>query len=78
MIHQTAVIDKSAVIEENVEIGPYTVIGPETVIKSGTKIHGQSVIEYAEIGRNLILRVLSSALKRTRNVIKRKTRFKKR
>ncbi|GHT36317.1 acyl-[acyl-carrier-protein]--UDP-N-acetylglucosamine O-acyltransferase [Endomicrobiia bacterium] len=52
MVHQTAVIDKSAVIEENVEIGPYVIIGPETVVKSGTKIHGQSVIEYSEIGSN--------------------------
>ena len=64
MIHQTAVIDKSAVIEENVEIGPYTVIGPETVIKSGTKIHGQSVIEYAEIGRNCEIFNFSSIGKR--------------
>lgn len=52
MIHQTAVIDKGAVIEENLEIGPYTIVGPSTIIKSGTKIHGQSVIEYAEIGNN--------------------------
>jgi UDP-N-acetylglucosamine acyltransferase len=52
VIHQTAVIDKSAIIEENVEIGPYVVVGPETIVKSGTKIHGQSVIEYSEIGSN--------------------------
>ncbi|MDR3281519.1 MAG: hypothetical protein LBS78_00620, partial [Endomicrobium sp.] len=52
MIHQTAVIDKSAFIEESVVIGPYTVVGPETIIKNGTKIHGQSSIEYAEIGCN--------------------------
>ncbi|MDR2860429.1 MAG: acyl-ACP--UDP-N-acetylglucosamine O-acyltransferase [Elusimicrobiota bacterium] len=50
LIHQSAVIDKDAVIEDNVEIGPYTIIGPETTIKSGTKIHGQAVIEYAQIG----------------------------
>ncbi|MDR2437611.1 MAG: hypothetical protein LBD17_06090, partial [Endomicrobium sp.] len=52
MIHQTAIIDESSVIEDDVEIGAYVVIGPETLVKSGTKIHGQSVIEYAEIGHN--------------------------
>ncbi|MDR0820017.1 MAG: acyl-ACP--UDP-N-acetylglucosamine O-acyltransferase [Endomicrobium sp.] len=64
MIHQTAIIDKGAVIEENSEIGPYTVIGPDTVIKSGTKIHGQSVIEYAEIGNNCEIFNFSSVGKR--------------
>jgi UDP-N-acetylglucosamine acyltransferase len=52
MIHRTAIIDKNAFIEENVTIGPYTVVGPETVIKNGTRIHGQSFIEYADIGSN--------------------------
>jgi UDP-N-acetylglucosamine acyltransferase len=52
MIDKTAVIDRSATIEKNVEIGPYTIIGPETIIKSGTRIHGQSIIEYADIGAN--------------------------
>jgi UDP-N-acetylglucosamine acyltransferase len=68
MIHQTAVIDKSAVIEDNVEIGPYTVIGPETIIKSGTKIHGQSVIEYAEIGHNCEIFNFSSIGKRPQDL----------
>ena len=68
MIHETAVIDKSAVIEENVEIGPYTVIGPETVIKSGTKIHGQCVIEYAEIGKNCEIFNFSSIGKRPQDL----------
>lgn len=52
MIHKTAVIDKDAIIDENVEIGPYTVIGEDTIIRSGTKIYGQSFIEYADIGSN--------------------------
>jgi UDP-N-acetylglucosamine acyltransferase len=68
MIHQTAVIDKDAVIEENVEIGPYTVIGPKTIIKSGTKIHGQSVIEYAEIGENCEIFNFSSIGKRPQDL----------
>jgi UDP-N-acetylglucosamine acyltransferase len=68
MIHQTAVIDKSAVIEENVEIGPYTVIGSETVIKSGTKIHGQAVIEYAEIGSNCEIFNFASVGKRPQDL----------
>lgn len=51
-IHSSAVIDKSAQIADNVEIGPFTIIGPKTIIKSGVKIHGQAVIEYAEIGAN--------------------------
>lgn len=68
MIHQTAVIDKSAIIEENVEIGPYTVIGPETIIKSGTKIHGQSVLEYAEIGHNCEIFNFSSVGKRPQDL----------
>lgn len=51
-IHPSAVIDKSAQIADNVEIGPFTIIGPKTIIKSGVKIHGQAVIEYAEIGEN--------------------------
>ena len=68
MIHQTAIIDKGAVIEDNVEIGPYTVVGPETVIKSGTKIHGQSVIEYAEIGANCEIFNFSSIGKRPQDL----------
>ncbi|MDR3274463.1 MAG: acyl-ACP--UDP-N-acetylglucosamine O-acyltransferase [Endomicrobium sp.] len=68
MIHQTAVIDKSAVIEENVEIGPYTVIGFETVIKSGTKIHGQAVIEYSEIGSNCEIFNFASVGKRPQDL----------
>ncbi|MDR2427118.1 MAG: acyl-ACP--UDP-N-acetylglucosamine O-acyltransferase [Endomicrobium sp.] len=68
MIHQTAVIDKSAIIEDNVEIGPYTVIGAETVIKSGTKIHGQSVMEYAEIGSNCEIFNFSSIGKRPQDL----------
>ncbi|MDR1951953.1 MAG: acyl-ACP--UDP-N-acetylglucosamine O-acyltransferase [Elusimicrobiota bacterium] len=52
LIHNSAVIDKSAEIEDNVEIGPFCIIGPKTVIKKGTKIHGQSVIEYSDIGSN--------------------------
>ncbi|MDR1695143.1 MAG: acyl-ACP--UDP-N-acetylglucosamine O-acyltransferase [Endomicrobium sp.] len=68
MIHQTAIIDKSAVIEENAEIGPYAVIGPETIIKSGTKIHGQSVIEYAEIGANCEIFNFSSIGKRPQDL----------
>ena len=68
MIHQTAVIDKSAVIESNVEIGPYTVIGPETIIKSGTKIHGQAAIEYAEIGNDCEIFNFSSIGKRPQDL----------
>lgn len=68
MIHQTAVIDKSAVIEDGVEIGPYTVIGPETIIKSGTKIHGQSVIEYSEVGANCEIFNFSSIGKRPQDL----------
>ncbi|MDR3256289.1 MAG: acyl-ACP--UDP-N-acetylglucosamine O-acyltransferase [Endomicrobium sp.] len=68
MIHQTAVIDKSVIIEENVEIGPYTIIGPETIVKSGTKIHGQSVIEYAEIGINCEIFNFSSIGKRPQDL----------
>jgi UDP-N-acetylglucosamine acyltransferase len=68
MIHQTAVIDKSAVIEENVEIGPYSVIGSETLIKSGTKIHGQSVIEYAEVGHDCEIFNFSSIGKRPQDL----------
>lgn len=68
MIHQTAIIDKSAVIEDNVEIGPYTVIGPQTKIKSGTKIHGQCVIEYAEIGKNCEIFNFSSVGKRPQDL----------
>jgi UDP-N-acetylglucosamine acyltransferase len=68
MIHQTAIIDKSAVIEENVEIGPYTVIGPETIIKSGSKLHGQSVVEYAEIGHNCEIFNFSSIGKRPQDL----------
>ncbi|MDR3195984.1 MAG: acyl-ACP--UDP-N-acetylglucosamine O-acyltransferase [Endomicrobium sp.] len=68
MVHQTAVIDKSAVIEDNVEIGPYAVIGPDTVVKSGTKIHGQSVIEYAEIGHNCEIFNFSSIGKRPQDL----------
>ncbi|MDR1928690.1 MAG: acyl-ACP--UDP-N-acetylglucosamine O-acyltransferase, partial [Endomicrobium sp.] len=52
MIHSTAVIDKNAIIENDVEIGPYVIIGQKSIVKSGTKIHGHSVIEYAEIGNN--------------------------
>ena len=52
MIHKTAVIDKDVIIEEDVEIGPYVVIGQDTIIRSGTRIHGQSFIEYADIGSN--------------------------
>jgi UDP-N-acetylglucosamine acyltransferase len=69
MIHQTAVIDKSAVIEDGVEIGPYVVIGQETVVKSGTKVHGQSVIEYAEIGHNCEIFNFSSIGKRPQDLI---------
>jgi UDP-N-acetylglucosamine acyltransferase len=68
MIHQTAIIDESSVIEDNVEIGPYVVIGPETLVKSGTKIHGQSVIEYAEIGRNCEIFNFSSIGKRPQDL----------
>jgi UDP-N-acetylglucosamine acyltransferase len=69
MIHQTAVISKDTVIiEDNVEIGPYTVIGPETVIKSGTKIHGQCVIEYAQIGANCEIFNFSSIGKRPQDL----------
>ncbi len=68
MIHETAVIDKSAVIGENVEIGPYTVIGPDTIIGSGTKIHGQSVIEYSEIGKNCEIFNFSSIGKRPQDL----------
>ncbi len=68
MIHKTAVIDKSAVIEENVEIGPYTIIGPDTTIKSGTKIHGQCVIEYSEIGHNCEIFNFSSVGKRPQDL----------
>ncbi|MCL2485441.1 MAG: acyl-ACP--UDP-N-acetylglucosamine O-acyltransferase [Endomicrobia bacterium] len=68
MIHQTAIIDKTAVIENNVEIGPYAVIGPETIIKSGTKIHGQCVIEYSEIGANCEIFNFSSIGKRPQDL----------
>ncbi|MDR1245128.1 MAG: hypothetical protein LBJ98_04045, partial [Endomicrobium sp.] len=68
MIHQTAVIDKSAVIEDGVEIGPYSVIGPETIIKSRTKIHGQSVIEYSEVGSNCEIFNFSSIGKRPQDL----------
>ncbi|AKL97830.1 acyl-ACP--UDP-N-acetylglucosamine O-acyltransferase [Endomicrobium proavitum] len=68
MIHQTAVIDKSAVIDKDVEVGPYTVIGPETIIKTGTKIHGQCVIEYAEIGANCEIFNFSSIGKRPQDL----------
>ncbi|MDR1522915.1 MAG: acyl-ACP--UDP-N-acetylglucosamine O-acyltransferase [Endomicrobium sp.] len=68
MIHQTAIISKDAVIEDNVEIGPYTVIGPDTVIKSGTKIHGQCVIEYAQIGKNCEIFNFSSIGKRPQDL----------
>ncbi|MDR3306395.1 MAG: acyl-ACP--UDP-N-acetylglucosamine O-acyltransferase [Endomicrobium sp.] len=68
MIHQTAIIDKSAVIEDNVEIGPYAVMGTDTVVKSGTKIHGQSVIEYAEIGHNCEIFNFSSIGKRPQDL----------
>jgi UDP-N-acetylglucosamine acyltransferase len=68
MIHQTAVIDKSAVIEDGVEIGPYSVIGPETIIKNGTKIHGQSVIEYSEVGSNCEIFNFSSIGKRPQDL----------
>jgi UDP-N-acetylglucosamine acyltransferase len=68
MIHWTAVIDKGAIIEDNVDIGPYSVIGPETVIKSGTKIHGQSTIEYAEIGNNCEIFNFSSIGKRPQDL----------
>jgi UDP-N-acetylglucosamine acyltransferase len=52
MIHKTAIIDKNAIIEDDVEIGPYTVIGHGTTIKNGTIVHGQCIIEYADIGSN--------------------------
>ncbi|MDR2399922.1 MAG: acyl-ACP--UDP-N-acetylglucosamine O-acyltransferase [Endomicrobium sp.] len=68
MIHKTVVIDKSAVIEDDVEIGPYSVIGPETFIKSGTKIHGQSVIEYAEVGHDCEIFNFSSIGKRPQDL----------
>lgn len=68
MIHKTAVIDESAIIEDNVEIGPYTVIGPDTIIKSGTKIHGQCVIEYSEIGQNCEIFNFSSVGKRPQDL----------
>ncbi|MDR2616842.1 MAG: acyl-ACP--UDP-N-acetylglucosamine O-acyltransferase [Endomicrobium sp.] len=68
MIHQTAVVSEDAVIEDNVEIGPYTVIGPETVIKAGTKIHGQCVIEYAQIGKNCEIFNFSSIGKRPQDL----------
>jgi len=68
MIHPTAIIDKSAIIEENVEIGPYTVIGPDTTIKRGTKIHGQCVIECAEIGKDCEIFNFSSIGKRPQDL----------
>jgi UDP-N-acetylglucosamine acyltransferase len=68
MIHQTAIIDKTAVIEDNVEIGPYAVIGPETVIKSGTLVHGQCAMEYAEIGGNCEIFNFSSIGKRPQDL----------
>ncbi|MDR0823184.1 MAG: acyl-ACP--UDP-N-acetylglucosamine O-acyltransferase [Endomicrobium sp.] len=68
LIHQTAVIDKDAQIDDNVEIGPYTIIGPKTKIKSGTKIHGQAVIEYAEIGANCEIFNFSSIGKRPQDL----------
>jgi len=68
MIHQTAIIDKSAVIDKDVEIGPYAVIGPDTVIKSGTKIHGQCVIECAEIGADCEIFNFSSIGKRPQDL----------
>jgi UDP-N-acetylglucosamine acyltransferase len=68
MIHQTAIIDESAIIENGVEIGPYVVIGPETIIKSGTKVHGQSVIEYTEIGYNCEIFNFSSIGKRPQDL----------
>jgi len=68
MIHKTAVIDKTAIIEDDVEIGPYAVIGPETVIKSGTLIHGQCVIEYAEIGHKCEIFNFSSIGKRPQDL----------
>ncbi|MDR2772225.1 MAG: acyl-ACP--UDP-N-acetylglucosamine O-acyltransferase [Elusimicrobiota bacterium] len=49
-IHRSVAIDKTAVIEDNVEIGAFSIIGPKTTIRSGVKIHGQAVIEYADIG----------------------------
>ncbi|MDR1194866.1 MAG: acyl-ACP--UDP-N-acetylglucosamine O-acyltransferase [Endomicrobium sp.] len=68
MIHATAIIDKSAVIGDNVDIGPYAVIGEETIIGSGTKIHGQSVIEFAEIGANCEIFNFSSIGKRPQDL----------
>jgi UDP-N-acetylglucosamine acyltransferase len=68
MIHQTAIIDETSIIENGVEIGPYVVIGPQTVVKSGTKIHGQSVIEYAEIGHNCEIFNFSSIGKRPQDL----------
>lgn len=68
MIHQTAVISKDVVIENNVEIGPYTIIGPEVSIGSGTKIHGQCVIEYAQIGKNCEIFNFSSLGKRPQDL----------
>jgi UDP-N-acetylglucosamine acyltransferase len=68
MIHQTSVIDKSAVIDDGVEIGPYSVIGPETIIKSGAKIHGQSVIEYSEVGSKCEIFNFSSIGKRPQDL----------
>jgi UDP-N-acetylglucosamine acyltransferase len=68
MIHKTAIIDESSIIEDGVEIGPYVVIGPETLVKSGTKIHGQSVIEYTEIGHNCEIFNFSSIGKRPQDL----------
>jgi len=68
LIHPTAIIDKDAIIEDNVEIGPYTIIGTKTKIKSGTKIHGQSVIEYAQIGANCEIFNFSSIGKRPQDL----------
>jgi UDP-N-acetylglucosamine acyltransferase len=68
LIHSTAVIDKSAIIESNVEIGPYAIIGEKTFIGSGTKIHGQSVIEYSQIGKNCEIFNFSSIGKRPQDL----------
>ncbi|MDR3071268.1 MAG: acyl-ACP--UDP-N-acetylglucosamine O-acyltransferase [Endomicrobium sp.] len=68
MIHKTVIMHESAVIESNVEMGPYTIIGPDTTIKSGTKIHGQSVIEYAEIGADCEIFNFSSIGKRPQDL----------
>ncbi|MDR2709165.1 MAG: acyl-ACP--UDP-N-acetylglucosamine O-acyltransferase [Elusimicrobiota bacterium] len=67
-IHSSVVVDKDAVIEDGVEIGPYTIIGPKTTIQSGTKIHGQAVIEYANIGKNCEIFNFSSIGKRPQDL----------